>query len=87
MTLTDAILVDFEVDEEEIAFGIKGKDEEFWTALDEFKSAIPPRQRLYDPEHKLWTVKNTPENREALERIFKNAKSCFLTAEAQMMLF
>ena len=87
MAETEALLVDFEGDDEEYTFALKGYGDEFWDALDALKKAIPGRQRTYDPDDHLWTVKATPENEEALSRIFTNGKSCILTVKSQMMLF
>ena len=60
---------------------------DFWDALEEFKEAIPGRQRVWDEDEKLWTVKVTRAVKEALFDIFANAVGAFEDAERQLSLW
>jgi hypothetical protein len=55
-------------------FARKFEDGKAWMyAIENLKSDIPPDQRSYDSELKLWTIKDTPDNRTivaTIKRVF-----------------
>ena len=68
-------------------FRIRAKDGHFYEALSALKRAIPLNERWFDPELKVWTVKRTPENQEALRAIFTNGAAVILAVESQLRMF
>jgi len=80
MTDTDAILQDFDADEENLYFNFTGDGDEFWRALDFLKEDIPVNERSWSDDDELWTVKRSPDNKLVLRRIFANGECCILRA-------
>lgn len=80
MTDTDAILQNFDADEESFTFNFTAKGDEWWRALDFMKDAIPVNERSWSDEDQLWTVKRTRENEDILRRIFANGECRLLRA-------
>ena len=82
-----AKLLDFTRNGDHYTFRIGAKDDHFYQALTVFKWAIPLADRWFDPELKLWTVKCTEANQEALRAIFTNGAAVITMVEAQLTLF
>ena len=80
MTDTDAILRDFDADEESFTFNFTADGDEWWRALDFLKDGIPANERSWNPDDKLWTVKRTQANEDELRQIFANGECCILRA-------
>ena len=78
MTDTDAVLCDFDAGEEVFTFNFTAQGDEFWRAKDFMMDAIPVRERAWNPNDHLWTVKRTQENEDALRKIFANGECCIL---------
>lgn len=82
-----AKLRDFTKNADGYTFRIRARDGHFYEALQELKRAIPLEERWFDPELKLWTVKRTEANREALQEIFTNGAAVILAVESQLTMF
>ena len=50
MTDTDAILRDFDADEESFTFNFTADGDEWWRALDFLKDGIPANERSWNPD-------------------------------------
>ena len=80
MTDTDAILQDFDADEESFTFNFTADGDEWWRALDFLKEDIPVGERSWSDSEQLWTVRRTRDNEDVLRRIFANGECCILRA-------